>query len=175
MSGNWWFPWDVYVIPQQNGDLWYYDSRTLGAVYAWDAVNQVFVSPSGRFDIMATSANGTWQLTKKHGTVLHFNSSGFLDWERDRHGRQANFARDPQNRITTSTDYAGRVMTYAYNAQNYLASLADFSGRVTSFTYTPQGYLATLSYPSTTYYDRTTSATVTRGRTLAFQDRKSVV
>jgi RHS repeat-associated protein len=169
MTGNWWFPWDIFIVPQGNGDVWYYAPDAVGLVYSWDAVNQVYVSPPGQFDVMSNSVAGTWTRTTKDGVQWHFNAAGFLDWVRDRHGLQNNLARGPQNQITSFTDYAGRTVNYNYNGQGRLTSLVDFNGRTTSFAYTLQGYLASITYPPTTYFDRNTSSVVTRGRTVSYQ------
>jgi RHS repeat-associated protein len=168
MTGNWWFPWDIYVIPQANGDLKIYKPGRAGDTYTWDAVNQCYVSPPGYFDQMIANSNGTWTRTTKHGVVWQFNTAGYIVSECNRYGLQTTINRDSQNKILSVTDYAGRNTTLAYNSNGYLSTLTDWGGRATTFTWTLQGYLASITYPSTTFYDRVTSALVTRGKTFTF-------
>ncbi len=168
MSGNWWFPYDIFVVPQANGDLRYYAPGIVGALYAWNAVSQSFSSPSGYFDVMVANANGTWTRTTKDGDVWQFNTSGNLATVTNRYGLVLTVNRDAQQAITSVVDYAGRSITTAYNMAGYLASVTDWGGRTTTFTYTAQGYLASVTTPATTFYDRQTSSTVTRGKTITF-------
>jgi len=167
-TGNWWFPFDIYVVPQPNGNLHFYQPGIIGAVYQWDAVTQTFTSPRGFFDVMVSNANGTWTCTKKHGDIWQFNTGGYLVSVTNRYGQSATFNRDAQQAITSIVDYAGRSTTIGYNGSGYISSITDWGGRTTSLGYTPQGYLASITYPSTTFYDRQTGQIVTRPKTLTF-------
>jgi RHS repeat-associated protein len=169
MTGNWWFPWDIYVVPQPNGDLKYYEPPRAGDVYTWDAVNQVYVSPPGYFDLMVQTQGGGWTRTTKDGYVWQFNASGGLIWIRDRYGLQTTLNRNAQNQITSIVDFAGRATTLAYYSNGYLSSVTDWAGNSSTYTYTSQGYLASITYPATTFFDKVTQTVVTRPKTVNFQ------
>ena len=169
VTGNWWFPYDIFVVPQANGDLHYYAPNVIAAVYQWNAVSQTFTSPPGFFDVMVANGNGTWTRTTKHGEVWQFNTAGYLVSITNRYSLVHTLNRNAQTQaITSIVDYAGRSTTVTYDAAGYIGSITDWGGRTTSFTYTPQGYLATITYPSTTFYDRQTSQIVTRAKTVSF-------
>jgi len=167
MTGNWWFPYDIFVVPQGNGDLHLYAPGVIAAVYQWDAVSQTYTSPPGFFDVMAANGNA-WTRTTKHGDVWQFNSSGNLTSITNRYGLSLTFNRNAQQAITSIVDYAGRSTTVTYNASGYVSSITDWGGRSTTFTYTAQGYLASVTKPATTFYDRQSSTIVTRGKTTSF-------
>jgi RHS repeat-associated protein len=167
-AGNWWFPYDIYVVPQPNGNLHYYSPGVAGAVYQWNAVTQTFASPPGYFDAMVANPNGTWTRTTKHGDVWQFNTGGHLVSVTSRYGLSVQFNRNAQQAITSIADHAGRAVTVAYNAAGYISSLTDWGGRTTTFTYTPEGYLASVTRPATTFYDRQAGQIVTRARTETF-------
>ena len=96
MTGNWWFPYDIFVVPQPNGDLWYYAPGIVGAVYQWNVVAQAFTSPQGFFDIMVANGNGTWTRTTKDGDVWQFNAAGYLMGITNRYGLATTFTRNAQ-------------------------------------------------------------------------------
>jgi RHS repeat-associated protein len=169
MTGNWWFPFDIFVVPQANGDIKYYEPGVPGLLYVWDAINLVYVSPQGRYDTLVQNADMTWTRTTKFGIKYHFNTAGFLDTIRDSHNVGTTIARDAMNRMTTISYWTGRSWTLAYNAAGYLGTLTDSSGRATSFGYDALGNLTSIAYPSATYFDRATSQTVTRSPTLTMQ------
>ena len=166
--GNWWFPYDIFVVPQPNGDLHFYRPGIAGAVYRWNIVTQSFTSPPGFFDVMLANANGTWTRTTKNGDVWQFNSGGHLVSVTNRYGQSGVLNRDAQQAITSIVDYAGRSTTVTYNAAGYIASLTDWGGRTTTFNYTAQGMLASTTRPSTTFYDRQTGQIVNRTKTISF-------
>ncbi len=168
MTGNWWFPFDIFVVPQPNGDLHYFGPGIPGDVYQWDPVGQVFVSPPGAFDKMVKNGNGTWTRTTKYGEVWQFNGAGNLSSVSTRYGLGVTINRNPQQAITSIVDYAGRSTTIAYDAQGRATSITDWGGRSTTLTYTAQGYLASITWPATTFYDHAAAAVVTRGKTQTF-------
>lgn len=170
MTGNWWFPLDVFVVPQANGDLWYYAPGIVGAVYTWNTGAGTYTSPPGAFDLMSGNPNGPWTRTTKRGTQWHFNQSGYVDYILNRYGLQTTITRNPANQIQILawTDYAGRSTTVNYYPSGYASSIVDWGGRTVSFTYTSQGYLASIVYPATTFYDTATQSIVTRPKVLSF-------
>lgn len=168
MTGNWWFPLDMWVVPQPNGDLLYYAPGVVGALYVWQAGLGTFTSPPGAFDVMVKNPDGSHSRITKHGTTWHFNAGGYLDFVRTRYALQTTLTRGPQNQLLSWTDYAGRTTTITYYANGYASAMIDWGGRAVGFTYTAQGYLATVSYPPTTFYDAAVQQIVTQGKVLSF-------
>src|SRR5262245_44250698 len=146
MTGNWWFPYDIFVVPQPNGNLHLYAPGIAGAAYQWNAVAQTFTSPAGFFDVMVANPNGTWTRTTKRGDVWQFNTAGYLVTITSRYGLVLTFSRNAQQALTSIVDYAGRSTTLTYTG-NYVTSITDWGGRTTTLTYTPQGYLASITGP----------------------------
>lgn len=168
MTGNWWFPLDVWVVVQANQDLKYFAPGIVGAVYAWGG-GGTYTSPPGAFDVMFKNADSTWSRTTKDGTLWHFNVGGYLDYIRNRYGRQTTIQRDAAQKILSWSDFAGRTTTVSYYANGYASAMTDWGGRQVAFSYTAQGYLLSVSYPATTFFDSVAQAVVTRGKTIAFQ------
>jgi len=167
MTGNWWFPFDIFVVPQPNGNLHLYAPDIVGAVYQWNAVTQTFTSPPGFFDVMTANPNATWTRRTKAGDVWQFNTAGYVVTVTDRYGKALTFNRNAQQALTSIVDYAGRSTTLTYTG-NYVTSITDWGGRSTTLAYTPQGYLASVTGPATTFYDRQAGQIVTRGKAVTF-------
>jgi RHS repeat-associated protein len=100
---------------------------------------------------------GRWQLKRRDGSVLEFDSyvAGYgLTRMSDRLGNSVTFVRNA-GRITRMLSPSGRYIDFTYDASNRITQATDIAGRVFTYDYTtactangsPQGYLCKVTDP----------------------------
>lgn len=167
--GNWQSTYDIFVTLDINGDALYYEPGRPGVRYPWNAVTQQFGAAPGSFDQLVRHPDGSWTRTSRHGTHWNFNAAGFLVSAVNRQGYATAIQRDVENRPVTVTDYAGGNTIFAYAPSGYLASVTDPQGRTTEFNVSPEGMLLSVSLPASSFFDRTSSAMVTRSKSFTME------
>lgn len=73
-----------------------------------------------------------------------FNSFGLSIRGTDENGQELRIVRDPQNRITQTTDALGRITQFQYDGKGNRTKIIDPAGRETTITYDPKWNKPTL-------------------------------
>jgi len=68
----------------------------------------------------------------------------------DQNGKQATYAYDDADRVTSVTDAAHNVTQYAYDDENNLSSITDANSHATGFQYDQFGRVKETDFPSGT-------------------------
>ncbi len=90
--------------------------------------------------------DGTYQLTKSHGTRFVFGSNGRIQFIEDPNGHRLTY-RYNGNLVSNLSDESGQGLQFTYNANSRLAQIRDPQGRTWFFTYDAAGNLNTVTDP----------------------------
>lgn len=139
-------------------------------------------------DKIFRGGDGNLQRKLKHGSVIHFDDEGFMDYREDRNGNRFRYSYDQDRRLTTVTDPRNGVWTFmpkgaelsvsdpakrktvfSFDAPAPPSDPARNSGRVTKVKFPAIGDDAPLSY-GYSYDDRSlvTARTDRNGKTAYF-------
>ncbi len=95
-----------------------------------------YTPPVGVFDqLTRNSGTGTFDLLRKDRSLLRFDSTGKLSFERDANGNQTTMTYDGSGRLSVVTDPSARTLTFAYDGANRIVSVTDPIGRVWTYAY----------------------------------------
>lgn len=96
----------------------------------------------GVFDVLRENGDGSFTLTRKNQTQLHFSSVGSLLGIVDRNGNTQTMSYDLLGRLSTIFDSSGRSFSFGYDTSNRIVSLTDPIGRIFRYAYDAAGNLA---------------------------------
>jgi YD repeat-containing protein len=78
--------------------------------YTYNAQSGTFTPPAGVYDELVRHPDGTWTLTFKDQTKMHFDSSGKLIAIVDKNGNQVTLSYDSYGRLTQIQEASGKVL-----------------------------------------------------------------
>jgi YD repeat-containing protein len=142
-------------------------------------VNGSFSAPAGIHDTLVLNGNGTYTLTRKHGTQLDFNGSHKLSQIVDLNGNTVSLAYGGNGHVSTITDASSRVLSLAYTGSNQISTVTCPAGRVFSLSYNSNQHLYRVTYPAPSggqpqpYFEFGSSASL--GTITSFRDRRGSV
>lgn len=109
--------------------------------------------PPGITDALAyDTGNSTYNLSRRFGVSLHFNSTGQIETWTDANANTMQFQYDDDGLLTSVTDAFGRSLTFNYNADKKLISVNDSAGRSVQFSYDGDENLTALTDPTGAAY-----------------------
>jgi YD repeat-containing protein len=144
--------------------------------YTYNAQSGTFTPPAGVYDELVRHPDGTWTLTFKDQTKMHFDSSGKLIAIVDKNGNQVTLSYDSYGRLTQVQEASGKVLSFGYANSSLGGSggsggfEGEFGGgesvdtKVRTVT-DPRGKVWQFSYDA---YDRLTSITDPMGFVISF-------
>lgn len=174
LNGRFGLGWDMsynkQIIPLANGDAVYLDG--CGGKLKFFYVDGTNYTPSpGVFDTLKQNPDGTYTLTKMHGTKYKFAANGTLTEIKDKNNNVATFAYDDggklpitgvpvytndpvtprviayQYMLTKITDANNRSITFTYDTNGRLTKITDFKGREVKYAYNSLGHLTSITDP----------------------------
>jgi RHS repeat-associated protein len=144
--------------------------------YTYNAQSGTFTPPAGVYDELVRHPDGTWTLTFKDQTKMHFDSSGKLLAIVDKNGNQITLSYDSYGRLTQVQEASGKVLSFGYanSGSGESGGSGGFEGefgggesvdtKVRTVT-DPRGKVWQFSYDA---YDRLTSITDPMGFVISF-------
>jgi len=133
--------------------------------YTYDPETGKFLPPSGIYDDLIRHPDGTWTLTFKDQTKMHFDASGKLVAIVDRNGNTVSLHYDAFGRLTQVQEASGKVLRFGY-AENgsgsdfgeggtmvgslvdtKIRTVTDPRGKVWQFNYDADGNLISITDP----------------------------
>ena len=106
-----------------------------------------YSSPVDVFDTLIRSADGSWQMRDKEGTVFGFDDAGNLISIADRNGNLLSLSYDEVGALSAVTDADGRALRIAKGANGKIASISDPAGRTIGYEYDGAGNLVAVTDP----------------------------
>ncbi|MEJ2033530.1 MAG: DUF6531 domain-containing protein [Deltaproteobacteria bacterium] len=146
---GWNADFDVRLLINSDGSAVLVDSDGREEMYKSNS-DGTFVTPADTYDALS-KVDGQYQLQRKNGNLVVFDSDGKPITSTDRNGNQTTFGydngqvaeimdpdnnvlsfnRDEKGRITAISDGTGRTSSFAYDADGNLISITDPAGQVT--------------------------------------------
>lgn len=124
------------VVPQNNGDLIYYDNEGSPYDLTHNGDSTYTVPPGVTFSLI--KSGDQYVLTKQDKIKFYFNSNGYLISKEDTFGNTLTFeytdTAHPE-RLTAIKDALNRALTFTYNANGKVERVTDFSGRQCTYAY----------------------------------------
>jgi RHS repeat-associated protein len=110
-------------------------------------VDGSFTPPAGVHDTL-TLSSGTYTLTRKLGTALHFNGSHKLHQIVDLNGNTTSITYNANGDVWKVSDPSARELVLSYNASNVITTITDPSSRQFTLSYDGSHNLSRVTYPS---------------------------
>jgi len=175
---GWTDPYNAYLTEDtSSGNVVFTDVDGHTATFDHDPGTSSYSSPYDDFDTLVKNGDGSYDLTRRNGTVWHFDTDGRLASITDRAGN-ATVLNYSSGKLTQIIDSAGRAytisygtgadadhitaisfpgstpatprdITYGYDA-GHLSSYTDAAGDQTTYTYDPSGQIQTMTTPGDT-------------------------
>ena len=105
-----------------------------------------YSSSAGEYSVLVKNADGTYTLTKKHGTKYNFDSNGKLTSIADRNNNTQTLSYTG-DLLTQITDYSGKSLSISYNADNRISTVTDTAGKEVAYDYDADGNLTSVTDP----------------------------
>nr|WP_319394655.1 RHS repeat-associated core domain-containing protein [uncultured Desulfobacter sp.] len=124
-----------HIIPQQSGDLIYYDENSQPQTLVDNGDGTYQTAPGVTY---AVRKEGSEYIVKfRNNLEFTFNSDGFLTRKQDAYGNYLSFGYDTGNpgRIISIADALGQSLNLTYNAGGKVERLEDHTGRFCTYTY----------------------------------------
>jgi YD repeat-containing protein len=126
-----------------DGPILYTDSD--GTPHSFTANGDgTYEAPGGIYLELIKKVDGTYVMTDKSQTEIHFNTSGQLSKMVDSNGNTTTITYT-SSRPTKITDASGREVTLSYNAANRVSQVTDPANRTVVYTYDGDGNLKTVT------------------------------
>ena len=97
--------------------------------------------------VLQRLSDGSYQLSRKDGTVYIFDATGRLSIIQDRNGNILSLGYQGDD-LVQLIDPSGKITSLGYDSQGHLISLTDPAGRITTLGYSTSGYLSRITDPN---------------------------
>ena len=116
--------------------------------YTYDWLTDTYIPPAGIYDDLVKNPDGTWTLTFKNQTKMHFNASGRLTSLVDPNNNQVSLSYDANGRLTQVQEASGKVLSFGYQGSDTkVTTVTDPRGKVWQFSYDAYGNLSSITDP----------------------------
>jgi RHS repeat-associated protein len=152
------------------------DENGVCTVYKMDPATNTYAASTGKYSKLTINPDYTYNILRKHGRMLTFNTQGKLIKIQEKNGNALTIIRDFNGNITEVNDASGRKLLFSYDNLARVTQITDPANRVWKYAYGANGDLAQVIDPLnniTTYqYDsnhKLVQKTDANGHALYFQ------
>jgi YD repeat-containing protein len=153
---GWWSNVEARLVDSGDGPITLIDGDNTRHIFG-QKVGGGYTTPGGIYLDLVKNGDGTYTMTEKDGTNIHFNPSGRIASIVDTNGNTTTFTYNGSGQLIEIEDASGRKTTIQYGANGYVSSITDPANRTTTYEYDGQGNLIKVIDPAnfeTTYgYD----------------------
>ncbi|WP_243292303.1 DNRLRE domain-containing protein [Bacillus sp. FJAT-47783] len=147
MFGYGWFSnVEALLVDSGDGPITLIDGDNTRHIFG-QAIGGSYTTPGGLYLTLEKNQDGTYTITEKDDTKIHFNTSGRISSIVDTNGNTTTFTYNANGKLTSVQDASGRATTITYGTNGYVSSVTDSANRTTTYEYDAAGNLTKVIDP----------------------------
>jgi YD repeat-containing protein len=104
-----------------------------------------YAAHGGIYLTLEKNADGTYTITEKDQTKIHFNTSGKVSSIIDSNGNTTALAYNTNGKLSSILDASGRTTSISYGTNGFVSGITDPAGRTVSYSYDSAGNLTNVT------------------------------